>query len=470
MNTTNTTITTTQQKRLKLSLNLDITFDMLKDFIQNLSGMTPDIDCRIDKINVLDAGQEDQEERQIRADVNQPIDAKMNLVPMDLGNGIVSSPDSINKVSFKERFNWKDELPPIRNQVFETKPTIETNLEKNLSSASPRSRKDVLRKVFKVDNVFYSKEEDSRSDNDISFVTNSFNPNENKTKSDHLNSFHCKLKKKESLNGEKYLELASVSNDKEEERQDYHPMQKLFTRSPISTRRNHDLLKKLSIFLRLYFLKGELNNELLAEFNQYEDFMMAKMIGLDSKNIAGCLRSKNHLITFVRNHFLDNGNKPRKYKITNGKRFIYRKIKTIMYQRFKKEKLNSKQSKVDSDRLFCQYYFYSDPHFQQLSEFEKNALSKLYHVYEERFLHLLWDFKRFKEDFIRVFVNFKEELFNCYYEKKLKRLLSEIKLIKEEDFDFNRYKMKKVISLPLSHKMIDLYIKDFALTFGFYFK
>ena len=465
MNTNSTTPFTNPQKRLKLSLNLDIKIDMLKDFLQNLSGLTPDISCRIDKINIANDSQVDVEIDQIKTS-----DVKVVTCPFEVNKQHISSPDSVNVVDFKERFNWKDRLTPIRNLVIEPKSTMETNLDRNLSSQSPRSRQDTLRKVFKVGNVFHEKKEDFRNDNDVSFITNSFLPSEKKAGNDHLNSFQCRLKKKESLNGEKYLELASVSNDKEDDKDLYVPMQKLFDRSPIATRKNKNLLTRLGVFLKMYFLKGELNDKLLSEFNQYEDFMMAKLIGLDAKNILGCLRSKNHLITFVNNYFLNNGSKPRKYKITNGKRFIYRKIKTIMYQRFKKEKLNNKHGKVDSDRLFCQYYFYSDPYFEKLSDFEKNALSKLYHVYEERFLHLLWDFKKFKEDFVKVFSNFKFELFSCYYEKKLKRLLSEIKLIREDDFDFQRYKMKKVISLPLSHKMIDLYIRDFAMTFGFYLK
>lgn len=222
--------------------------------------------------------------------------------------------------------------------------------------------------------------------------------------------------------------------------------------------------KRLFNFLNSYYINKNFDISSIEYFNIREKVILARMIDLFHKfNNSVSLNSDN----FPKNveKYFTRQKSGQKYKVTNGKRFVYRKIKGVMMKKFRENAFRKHFSKKKLDEEFFNHYFRRTDNFNSLSEEEKNQLKSMLTFYDEIGLHLLWKFKAFCKDFIEILNDFEQLLQTFYFQPKLNSLKKFLEIINDENLENIKIVKLPYVRLPLPHSVIELYVSDFTRGF-----
>ena len=221
-------------------------------------------------------------------------------------------------------------------------------------------------------------------------------------------------------------------------------------------------LKKFFYFL---FFDGKFNKEIFKKFTFLDRFVMSKFVSnkIDNENI---FLNLENLKKKIFEKFLAEKKKEKGFKITNTKRFIFRKIKNILFKKFKKEK------KDISHFLIIKYYFFNKN--DKNLKFEKKDFLK-YKKFLNDFKKLeiieISKSKKFVKDFMIIFKkkNFLKEMKKFYYQKKIDEIFFYLENLKIRKFlNFNNI-MLPWKEIPYSHKSILKFRDNFEKSYKKFF-
>lgn len=221
----------------------------------------------------------------------------------------------------------------------------------------------------------------------------------------------------------------------------------------------------LCSFLNKYYLKNDCDLEMLKRFNQKEKLILLRFVATKKISKSRAMQDMTYLTDVVKEFFLQDPKQIKGYKVTNSKRFIYRKVKAVMYHNFKQEGFRKHFGKRKTDNEFMKHYFYSNPIYDTLSKLDKITIEELFRIYEESKVSILWRFKNFKQDFTTVLFNFKDEIERIYYRPKLGNLKNFLESINDKDLENVRRTKLPFLALPVIHSIIDLYTANFMEAF-----
>lgn len=226
------------------------------------------------------------------------------------------------------------------------------------------------------------------------------------------------------------------------------------------------VFQNLVTFLEEYYLQYNLHPEIILRLNPREKIILIRLLNTNFKNKKRAFEDQTFLQKLACDFFNKQPNQHKGYKVTNSKRFIYRKIKTVLYQNFKNGKFRKHLSKKALDNEFFEYYFSKAPEYQTLCPEEREAIKTLYFTYEETKIHLLWRFKIYKRNFTAILLNFKEEMQKYYFNQKVRNLKHFLESIHDRSEQDVKVVKLPFASLPLTHQVVDLYVSDFVRSFG----
>ena len=221
----------------------------------------------------------------------------------------------------------------------------------------------------------------------------------------------------------------------------------------------------LCSFLNKYYLKNDCDLEMLKGFNQKEKLILLRFVATKKISKSRAMQDMAYLTDVVKEFFLQDPKQIKGYKVTNSKRFIYRKVKAVMYHNFKQEGFRKHFGKRKTDNEFMKHYFYSNPIYDTLSKLDKITIEELFRIYEESKVSILWRFENFKQDFTAVLFNFKDEIERIYYRPKLSNLKNFLESINDKDLENVRRTKLPFLTLPVIHSIIDLYTANFMEAF-----
>lgn len=229
--------------------------------------------------------------------------------------------------------------------------------------------------------------------------------------------------------------------------------------------RSH-LYRLFTLFETFYF-EGVYKRELLTELNHREQLILCKIMKVAAKEIPK-LVSNSNLITAISDKYFSNDTKRKGYKITNNKRFVFRKIRAILYKKMQCPKLGTKASKKLRDAKFFLHYFQNAPEYSSLTSKERADVKSLLRTYEESKISIIWRFRHFTEDFSNIFFNFPQEMMKTYYMKKVSALKFCIEYMNDKSDDFILRSAVPIKCLPRPLSVIKQYMADFFNSFGEY--
>lgn len=219
-------------------------------------------------------------------------------------------------------------------------------------------------------------------------------------------------------------------------------------------------------FLRSFYIEREYLPYLVDSFNRKEIFVFCKFINRSQCTIEKFQRNKQKLLTLANKVFNGVEVRRRGYKITNNKRFVFRKIKAIMVSKFAEETLKVKTSKKEKDELFFFHYFQNRSQYKQMSPTERTDLESFLNIYEESKINLVWQFTDFLRDFSLVFFEFPDYLTKTYYREKVARYRTYLLDLTDRSTEEVFRARLPVKSLPINHNIIKEYMRDFKNSFG----
>lgn len=238
------------------------------------------------------------------------------------------------------------------------------------------------------------------------------------------------------------------------------------TSNEIITKRNDFSFKTLYLFLNLFFIHREYKPCLIDFFTDNEILVFCKFINFPHYSVE---RFKNSMtqVLFLSDRVF-NGVEVRKrgYKVTNNKRFIFRKVRQIMLIKLTK----SKQLKKEKDKFFFHYYFSSQEEFSSLNIEDMSVLKTILMIYEEKKIDLIWRFELFRKDFISVFREFRKWLASTYFKNKLIGYRRFLLRLEGKDADHIKNIQLPFKKLPVNHNRISEYMNDFERGFEDVFK
>lgn len=220
-------------------------------------------------------------------------------------------------------------------------------------------------------------------------------------------------------------------------------------------------------FIKLFYESRVYRPELIDKFNDKELSVFCRLINIDPSLIHKST-SKEQILSQIKEIFFGVEEKKKGYKITNNKRFVFRKIKGLMIAMFNRQHIKMKMTKRERDELFFFYYFQNSKEYLQFSEKEKKDLRKFMSVYMEANIELVWRFPLFVKDFTIIFRNFREELKLSYFKKKLEKYRAYLIGLRNKDLiEINKTTLPFQY-MPLNHNTIDQYIEDFYGDYGMF--
>lgn len=226
--------------------------------------------------------------------------------------------------------------------------------------------------------------------------------------------------------------------------------------------------ENLNKFFSSYYLDKFFDPSLVENLNFKERIVFTRMLDVPLQKRDRLIRSNYQLLSLARRTFLTSKDDKKAYKITNSKRFVFRKIKTIMYQEFKRGEFRRHLSKKDLDRQFFNRYFSSQPEFRELCDIEKSIVETLYFTYKESKIEMVWKFREFTRDFLIVLRRFPEELMKGYFKPKYESIKIFLESLKGKDVGHLERVKPPCKKLPINHCTVELYISDFIEAFGKY--
>ena len=223
--------------------------------------------------------------------------------------------------------------------------------------------------------------------------------------------------------------------------------------------------KVLKLFIILFYSFREYRPDLVDFFNNKEIHVFCKFLNRSQCSIEKFQRTKEKLLVLSNKVF--NGIEQRKkgYKVTNNKRFIFRKIRMILQSKLIQGLLKKRILKREKEKLFFAYYFENCVEYKKLTEEEKYDLKVVLNTYEEKKIQIVWRFEKFSRDFSFVFVDLFKNLSLSYYKEKLAKInkfINSLKGLSEKDILKSKLPFK---SLPVNHNSVEEYKKDFMDSF-----
>lgn len=223
--------------------------------------------------------------------------------------------------------------------------------------------------------------------------------------------------------------------------------------------------KVLNLFINLFYSFREYRPDLVDFFNNKEIHVFCKFLNRSQCSIEKFQRTKEKLLVLSNKVF--NGIEQRKkgYKVTNNKRFIFRKIRMILQSKLIQGLLKKRLLKRERENLFFAYYFKNCEEYKGLTEKEKFDLKVVLNTYEEKKIQVVWRFEKFSRDFSFVFVDLFKNLSLSYYKEKLAKInkfINSLKGLSEKDIVKSKLPFK---SLPVNHNSVEEYKKDFMDSF-----
>ena len=222
--------------------------------------------------------------------------------------------------------------------------------------------------------------------------------------------------------------------------------------------------------INLYFIEDIYKPNLISYFNKHEMLVFFKLLNLSLPNH---LKFKNHctLKTVIETadiFFNDPNIFVKVDKLTNNKRFVFRKIRSIMLNNLIKDRGLEDLSKKKKEKEFFKYYFKKDPVYKKFNFSEKKDLMKLMNVYYESKIHVVWNFTVFTNEFVRIFNRFHEELKESYYQETVYSLKFYLEYLGDKDIDVIRTSAIPIKRLPHNKKVIQIFKEEFEKAFSEY--
>lgn len=247
----------------------------------------------------------------------------------------------------------------------------------------------------------------------------------------------------------------------------YNPQ--AFKPNSINVADNKWPLNRLLNLFETFYIEGVYTRDAITDFTHREQLIFLKIIKTSSNDIPKLIGNTAQ-ITQIANKYFESDNKRKSYKITNNKRFVFRKIKSIMYKNVQDPKSHSKVSKKTRDTKFFHYYFQNAPEYSKLTTRERADVKSLLRTYEESKINVIWKFKRFTTDFSKIFFSLPKEMMNTYYLKKVNVLKFCLEYVNDKSDDFILAEHLPIKSLPRPLTVIKEYMVDFFNSFGEYLK
>lgn len=228
-------------------------------------------------------------------------------------------------------------------------------------------------------------------------------------------------------------------------------------------------LSKIFNLFERYYLEGIYDRDIVMSLSQREQLILLKIIKVNENDIVSCVGNQEYIVGMADKYFSHDA-KRKGYKITNNKRFIFRKIRSILYKNIQDAKTNMKGSKKARDTKFYLMYFQNSPEYARLSPKERINLKSLLRTYEESKIGVIWKFSQFSEDFSKVFFEFPNQMADNYYKKKLNALKFYLEFLNDKDEDYILNAPVPIKSLPRPLTAIKQYMVDFYNSFGEHLK
>ena len=234
-------------------------------------------------------------------------------------------------------------------------------------------------------------------------------------------------------------------------------------------KKNFWQFSRLYKFLETIYLSDTYKESLLRQFLKKEKIVLLKLIGFSKAEVNRFITQDDEMFVLRQSFIYLNSSKiiTKTNKLTNNKRFVFRKIRSIMLSKYLK-KINKFEgtTKQEKDECFFNYYFKNEPEFIELSAEEVKDVENLFLVYYETKIDILWKFKKFREDFCHIFFNFFDEVKEWYYKEALSSLLIYLKYINDKDIDTILNSTTHMKKLPYNRFVLKTFLKDFFSRFG----
>lgn len=225
--------------------------------------------------------------------------------------------------------------------------------------------------------------------------------------------------------------------------------------------------ERLTIFLEDLYLKEIFKPGALESFNKYELIIICKIMKVPKADIPTLLTDMLQLRDSFEQFYTSENPRNRKHKITNNKRFIFRKMKATMIDRLFQDD-NEFQNKKSKENEFFSRYFKSQPEYLTLNQAEADSLQSILKSYEEHKIKVLWRFKKFTRDFSSLFFNLTHMADNSHNLMKLNSFKLYLQSLCDLDEAAIINSILPIKSLPLSSHVIKQFMVDFFNSFGGY--
>ena len=240
---------------------------------------------------------------------------------------------------------------------------------------------------------------------------------------------------------------------------------------PVFIMKTNTNFDKLFEFLKEIYLEDRFNHELLTKLNQVEIATILKMLGFDSQRIKKTIKRKTReAINKLLYDYLSGANTYENgKKLTNNKRFVFRKVRAIMIKKFLKGVDKEHVSKREKDNLFFKYYFVNQSEFSKLTHKQKKDIQSLFSVYYENKIHILWRFKQFTLDFSEILASFLPNIEELYFKEALMSVNIYLEFLKSKPPEFILTSNTHLKRLPYNRKVIESFVNGFYDKFGDFF-
>ena len=181
-----------------------------------------------------------------------------------------------------------------------------------------------------------------------------------------------------------------------------------------------DNLKK--VFYSVY-IDENFNESLYEKLDQIEWMLLAKLVS-DKENHLYEPLDYEKIKKTCEFFFFGKKTRPKGFKVTNNKRFVFHKIKEILMEKYvHKNNLGRFRKKVVL-KNFCSFYFENE-NIRNFENKEKMLLSlkdvkNVFKRYNENKIRELWKYQLFTKHFQFVIDNFNKEIKETYYKKKMR--------------------------------------------------
>lgn len=236
---------------------------------------------------------------------------------------------------------------------------------------------------------------------------------------------------------------------------------KLFLKDKQNFKIEKDDFFFLKKFFYSLFYDGIFNDEYFENFTFLARLVMSKFVDGNEFGQDNYL-NKELLKKKITEKFLCEEKKRRGFKITNAKRFIFRKVKNILFKKFKKEKEDI------SDYKILEYYFKNGE-----VPFEKRDFlnfKRWLNNYKKNEIVEILKYENFVRDFLKILDNFIDEMRVYYYKAKIQDIF----------FHLDNLTLRKILKIneiylpwskiPYSHRSLIKFKGDFEKSFSNFLK